>query len=85
MKKTFFYFGLTLYAAAAHATCQTTTTPASCVANTPSCSGGYCTTTYKYMASSTTCKCVGVCCTAAEYQKGCLCPNTINGVQCAKY
>lgn len=66
-------------------TCSISSVPASCIANTETCSGGYCTTTYKYTAASQKCTCSGNGCCTCAYLSNPLCtqcPTSFKGVEC---
>gem|GEM_PF-2794261 len=67
-------------------TCTIETVPASCSANTETCNGGYCTTTYKYTAATEKCTCIGSGCCSCDFTSDSRCskqcPTKIGSTSC---
>ena len=85
MKRLIIICGCAIYVSAASgASCTITTVAASCAANAEICSGGYCKTTYSYVAAHRTCSCpLNYCCNCLEQgEPSCRCPSAVMGKPC---
>lgn len=80
MKRLIIICGCAIYVSAASgASCTITTVAASGAANAEICSGGYCKTTYSYVAAHRTCSCpLNYCCNCVEQgEPSCRCPSAV--------